>query len=265
MSTVASINALPVSSWPIASNSNDCPSAQLSGACVLLAILIQTQTTSQSGARTDIEWNAQRLDELKQQLADSIQKAKDAADDSGFFGFLGDIFGSDIAQIAGAIASVAAVVATGGASAPLVMIALAEGLQLGAKAGAELGLDPNLCMALSLASAAVGLCTPGGVQAVGKLADVARAVEFGAKVTQGAATAAGGGLHYVSAQYHASDLHYQADIAVCNGRKDMTNLDFDDAVSLLQRALRTAQHETNTVSQIVQSDADANTALSDRI
>src|SRR5450432_3436280 len=101
MSTVTSSNAAPVSSWPGASNSSGSPPAQLSGACALLAILIQTQTTSQSGARTDIEWNAQRLDELKQQLADSIQKAKDAAEHSGFLGFLGDVFGSDIAQIAG--------------------------------------------------------------------------------------------------------------------------------------------------------------------
>ena len=262
MTAIAPTNPQPISSW---STTSDCQSARLSGACALLAVLVQTQTTTQSGARTDIEWNAQRLDELKQQLADSIQKAKDAANDSGFFGFLGDIFGSDIAQIAGAIASVAAIVATGGASAPLVMIAVAEGLQLGAKAGAELGLDPNLVMALSLASVAVGLCTPGGVQAVGKLADVARGVELGARVTQGAATAVGGGLHYVSAQYHASDLHYQADVVVCKGDQDMTNLDFDDAVSMLQRALRTAQHETNTVSQIVQNDSNTNAALSDRI
>jgi len=120
-------------------------------------------------------------------------------------------------------------------------------------------------MALSLASVAVGLCTPGGVQAVGKLADVARGVELGAKLTQGAATVAGGSLHYVSAQYHATDLHYQADVALCNGHEDTTNLDFDDAVSRLQRALRAAQHETNTVSQIVQDDSDTNTALSDRI
>jgi hypothetical protein len=265
MQPIAADPTHSASSWPSTSDSTYCPGAQLSGACALLAILVQTQTTTQCGARTDIEWNAQRLDELKQQLADSIQRAKDAANDSGFFGFLGDVFGSDIAQIAGAVASVAAIVATGGASAPLVMIALAEGLQLGAKAGAELGLDPSLCMALSLASVAVGLCTPGGVQAAGKLADVAREVQVGAKIVQGGATAAGGSLHYVSAQYHADALHRQADVVLIHAQQDSTNLDLDDALSLLQRALRTAQHETSTVSEILQNDSDTNTALSDRI
>jgi hypothetical protein len=266
MANLASSNALSVNPWQSASYSSDCATAQLSGACALLAILVQTQTTTQSGARTDIEWNAQRLDELKQQLADSIQKAKEASEHSGFLGFLGDVFGSDIAQVAGAVAAVAAMVATAGAAAPLIMIAIAESLQLAAKAGAQLGLDPKLCMALSVASVAVGLCTgTGELQAATKIAQVARDVELGANLAQGAATATGGALRYAAASYHSDSLHYQADVVLSRGHKDATNLDLYDALSMLQRAIKTAQCETSTVSSIVQDDTDTNTALSDRI
>src|SRR3954463_10032444 len=154
----------PADPWQSAQSSSDAAQVNLSAACQLLALMVQSQTTAQCGSKTDVELDFKKMEELKKQLADAIQKAKDAQEHSGLFGFLGDIFGSDIAQIAGAVAAVAAVVATGGASAPLFMIALAEGLQLSAKAGAELGLDPGLCMALSVASVAVGLCTPGGLQ-----------------------------------------------------------------------------------------------------
>lgn len=263
---VTTSNGTPsVNPWLRSSSPSDCSCTHLSGACALLAILVQAQTSSQSAARTDIELNAQKLAELKQQLADAVQRAKDAADDSGLFGFIGDIFGSDIAEIAGAVAAVAAVVATGGASTPLIMVALAEGLQLGAKAGAELGLDPDLCLALSVASVAVGLCTPGGLQAAGKWADIARKVELGANIVKGGATASGGVLNLVSARYHASALHAQTDAVAVHGDQDLNQLDFDDALSALQRALRTAQAETNTASGIVQGDSDTNTALSDRI
>ena len=266
MLAVSNTSGSAVAPWQSSVPANDCRADQLSNACALLALLVQAQSASQSGCRTAIEVNAQKLDELKKELADAVQKAKEASEHSGFLGFLGDVFGSDIAQIAGAVAAVAAVVATGGASAPLVMILVAEGLQLGAKAGAELGLDPKLCMALSLASVAVGLCTgTGELQAAGTIAQVGRDVEVGAKILQGASSITGGVLGYSAARYHASALHYQADVVLTQAREDTTNLDIDSALSMLQSAVRTAQRETSTASEIVQNDSDANTTLSDRI
>jgi hypothetical protein len=266
MLAIASSNAPSVDPWQSASSSADCSAAQLSGACALLAILVQAQATSQSGSRTDIELCAKKLDELKQQLADAIQKAKDAADDSGFFGFLGDVFGSDIAQIAGAVATIAAVVATGGAAAPLIAIALSEALQLAAKVGPELGLSPELCLALGVASVAVGFCGgSGGGQALGSLADSARDVQFVAKITQGVGTVQGGVLHYVAGQYRADSLNCQADAVGINAKTDATNLDLDDALELLSRSLRTTQHETGTASEIIQNNSDTNTSICDRI
>lgn len=265
MVLVTSSNAPSANPWLRSSSASECGSGQLSGACALLALLVHAQTNSQDAARTDIELNAQKLDQLKQQLADAIQKAKDAAHDSGFFGFLGDVFGTDIAQIAGAVAAVAAVVATGGAAAPLIAIALSEALQVAAKYAPELGLPPEACLAIAVASVAVGFCAGNGGQAAGTVANIGRDVEVVAKVTAGAATIQGAVFHYTAAQYEADNLRYQADTVGYDARSDTTNLDIDDALDLLSRALRIEQHETSTASEIARNNSDANTAISARI
>jgi hypothetical protein len=245
----------------------ECAQANLSAACALLALMVQSQTTTETGSKNDVELDFKKMEELKKQLADAIQQAKDAANDSGFFGFLGDIFGSDIAQIAGAVAAVAAVVATGGAAAaPLLLMALSEGLQVAAKLGPELGIDPKICMALGLASVAVGMCSGSGdAQAFGAVADAARGVKLGAQVAQGASTATGGVLHFVSSHYQAKSLSYQADATGYQAANDGASLDLDAALDMLQRALKTEQRETATVSAINQENADTNVALSTRI
>ena len=239
---------------------------ELSGACALLAVLLQSQGATQCGAKTDVEIGAQKLQELKQQLADAIQHANEAAKHSGFLGFLGDIFGTDIAQIAGAVAAIAATVATVGTGAPLLLVALAETLQIAAKVGPELGLDPKFCAALAVAAVAVGMCSGvGAQQATNELTEVARYVEVGAKVTQGAATATGGVLHAAAGQYEATTLRYQADVIGYHARETDTQLGMDDAFALLERALRSGQHEASTVSELLQNDTETNTALCNRI
>ena len=252
--------------WASADVSTAHDTSPLDGVCALLAVLVNSQTASQSNSRQSVENNAKKLDELKQQLADAVRQAQEAQDSSGFFGFLSNVFGKDLAEIAGAVAAVAAVVATGGAVAPLVLLALSAALEIGSKVGAELGLDPKLCLALSLASAALGLCSGAGTgQAVGALADGARAVETGASVTEGAATVAGGSLGYVAAEDHAASLNHQADATRVHLRQDTTQLDMDDAFQLLERALRNQQRETSTVSAMVKDQADSNNTLSQRI
>jgi hypothetical protein len=250
-----------------APSSSDCSVANLSGACALMVLMAQSQSTAASSSKTDLSLDWDKMQELKKQLADALQQAKDAASHSGFLGFLGNIFGGDIAEIVGAVAAVAAVVATAGAAtAPLAVLLLSEGLQAAAKLGPELGLDPKICMALGIAAAAVGFMSgSGAAQAAGTLADAARGVELGAHVAEAGATATGGVLNFGSAQYHAKSLDLQADASGYQSANDATSLDFDDALSLLQRALQTQQHETQTISGTIQSDNDSNVALSARI
>lgn len=252
--------------WGSASPASADSFGQFSGACALLAAAVQAQCTTQSSAKSDIEDGFERLDELKKQLAESIRQAEEAANDSGFFGFLGDIFGSDIAQIAGAVAAVAATIATGGAAAPLLLIAISEALQVAATVGAKLGLDPKICMAIGIASVAVGFCSGAGTaQAAGHVADVARGVALGARATESGATAVGGAFHFISGSAHARQLDYQADAAGYTAQDKLASFDLDDAFSRLRRALHVEQQETDLASAQLRDDADTNTTLSQRI
>ncbi len=256
----------PADPWQSTSSSSDTSQANLSAACLLLALMVQSQTTTQCGSKTDVELDFKKMEELKKQLADAIQQAKDAQNDSGFFGFLGDIFGSDIAKIAGAVAAIAAVVGSGGAAGPVILLVLSETMQAAAQLGPELGLDPKVCMALGLASAALGLCAgTGEAQVADALKQGARDVELVANIVKGVATATGGLLHGVSGHYQAKALDFQADATSYRAANDVTSLDFDAALDLLQRALKTEQRETATISAITQNNADTNVALTSRI
>lgn len=257
----------PASDWqPALENHGVSSSAQLSGACILLAVMIESQSTTQSGARQDIELNHDRMEALKKELADAIQAAKDAADSGGFFGFLGDVFGSDIAQIAGAVAAVAATIATGGAAAPLLAIAIAEALQVAAKVGPELGLPKEVCIGLAIASVAVGFCSGvGAANAAGEIADTARTVSSVAKIVQGGATVIGGVGEGVAGYYRGQQLGHQADAVGIKGQSEDADMEIDDAIALLSRALRVQQQQTGTVTEIIDNNEAANTALCDRI
>ena len=244
----------------------DSSPTQLSDACALLALMVRNQSTSQSSSRTNVELDVKHMQELKQQLTDAIQKAKDAADHSGFFGFLSSVFGSDVAQIAGAVAAIAATIATGGAAGPLILMALSVALEEAAKEGAKLGLDPKICMAIGLASAALGMVGGGGTGAAAStLTSAMHDVELGANVAQGGAGIAGGVLGYVAGHYQAKQLDYQADATGYQARDDATNMDLDSAIALLQQSLHAEQRETTTTSAIIRDNSAANTALSDRI
>src|SRR6187455_917413 len=99
----ATNNASQVPIWD-RDSSADQSIRELEGACALLALMLQSQCATQSGAKADVDIGFKKMEELKQQLADAIQHAREAAERSGFLGFLGKIFGSDIAKIAGAVA-----------------------------------------------------------------------------------------------------------------------------------------------------------------
>ncbi|HWZ92044.1 MAG TPA: hypothetical protein VNW92_24435 [Polyangiaceae bacterium] len=257
--------SLGSATWQTLPPATDHPN-QLSDTCALLALMVRSQCASQAGSKTDVELDFKKMQELKQQLADAIQKAKEASEHSGFFGFLGKVFGSDIAQIAGAVAGVAAIVATGGAAAPLILMAVSFALEEGAQVGAKLGLDPKICAAIGIAGAALAICTGAGTaHAASTLATVGRDVELSANIVGGAATGTGAVLGGVSEHYHSKQLGFQADATGYQAQNEATNMDFDSAIALLQQSLQTEQRETSTISAIVQNNSQANSALSNRI
>ena len=109
---------------------------------------------------------------------------------------------------------------------------------------------PKLCMALSLASVAVGMCTgTGELQAAGTLAQIGRDVEFAAKVAQGTATATGGVSELRLRSYSDKgpalpSRRHPASVPTKPRRSSISTMH----LSMLQRSLRTAQRETSSAS-----------------
>lgn len=226
----------------------------------LLALMIQGQASNQCNARDTIELDYQKLEELKAQIAGALAAAARANRDSGTWGFVSDVLGSDVAQVAGAVAMAAAVIATGGAAAPLVLLTLSAGLETGAKLGAELGLDPKLCMAIGLAGAALGFCA-GNTAALGEAASTARTVQAVATTVQGAAMVGSGVAHGVAGGYAARAQDQRADATLLGAYQTDTELDIDQAIALLDQSLRTESHMTGSAARNGQDDARANLAL----
>jgi hypothetical protein len=229
------------------------PDITLSSQGALLAVIVRSQCAQRAAATVEIEVSYEHLEALRAEIAQALADARRAEKDAGFWGDIADFLGEDLATVAGAIAAAAAVVATGGSGAPLVLAVLAAGLEVGAKVGAELGLDPKLSMCLGLAGAALGLFT-GNAAKLGSFAAFASDVQGVATVVQGAATA-GGGVTGAVSQEHASDaLRWHARVSFARSREDEENLDIDEAIDRLERALRRETRAASVASSVARSD-----------
>lgn len=213
--------------------SYDC---SLSSEGALLAAIIYSQCTQRTSAEIGIEVDYERLEELKRQIAEALEEARKAEEDSGFWGDIADFFSEDLATIAGAIAAAAAIVATGGTGAPLVLAVIATGLEVGAKIGAELGLDPRLSMLMGLAGAALGLLA-GNTGKLGDIASLAGKVEGAARVVQGGAAVVGGVSGAVAQSYQSDALEARSRVSYARGREDDVYFRIDEAIARIRSAL----------------------------
>ena len=190
--------------------------------------------------------------------ADTGVTDKDDGAFAGAYVFFGtDFFGEDLANIAGAIAAAAAIVATGGTGAPLVLAVMAAGLEIGAKVGAELGLDPKIAMAIGLAGAALGLCT-GNAEKLGSIQALANDVRAVATVVQGSATAAGGVSGAIAQDEKSDALELYAQVSFARGLEDDVTLEIDDAIAALEDALSRQTRATSVASSVTRAEEVAN-------
>lgn len=118
----------------------------------MLVLMVQNQLAQSEVAQTDVLLSQDQLKELREQVREAIQQAREAEEDSGFFGAIGDVLGGDIATLAEVVLVAAAAVATGGAAA-LVLASIAVACTLASKYGEELGIPPNVAMGLGIAAA----------------------------------------------------------------------------------------------------------------
>ena len=183
---------------------------------------------------------------MRKEMHDAMKRAEEAQNDAGFWGELSNVLGGDVAAICGAIASAAAVVASGGLAAPAILALVAAGMSLGADFGRRLGLDPKVCIGLSGAGALLGVLGGNFRGAVGFWSTVARV----GNVSQGVATAAGGGATIVQGQYEGDALDARADAKQADASQADAWFRLQMALDILQGAARDLEQKQRTVSTI---------------
>jgi len=223
-----------------------------------LALMVKNQLVQGESAKTDINLSQEQLKELRETIRAALEAAREANEDSGFCGDIGDVLGGDIASIAEVVLVAASVVATGGAAA-LVVGAIAIGCSLASKYADELGIPPNVAIgigiAAALAMAASGNLAAGGsavsfagasngAMAVGaqasqvsQLTAVAQEVKFYASLAAPAATGAGAGANMVAGYYQSEAVNHNADAKATQARETLEAMDLDSAIDLLGKAI----------------------------
>lgn len=221
-------------------------------AIALLALQTASNQMRTAEARQDVEAQTRLIDELRQQMKDAMKRAEQAQETSGFWGDLSSVLGGDVASICGVVATAAAIVATGGAAAPMVIALVAAGMSITADVGGRLGLDPKVCLALSGAGALVGMLGGNVKGAAGFWSALAKV----GNVSQGVAAAGGGGAKIVADQYQGDALDARADAKHAEGQQADAWMRMQMALDILQDAARDLERSQRTVSSI-ESDKSA--------
>lgn len=130
----------------------------------MLVMMVQNQLVQGDIAKDSINISQEKLKELREQVREAIAKAREAEEDGGLFGKIGDVLNGDIATLAQLVVVAAAAAVTGGAAA-IVLASIAVACTLASKYGDELGIPPKVCIGLGIA-AAVATVASGNVGGV---------------------------------------------------------------------------------------------------
>ncbi len=193
----------------------------------LLALLNDSNVTQSDKAKQEVHANSEKLDRLREEVREAVKRAEEARENGGFWGKIASFFGGDVAKLAQLCAAVAVVVGSGGSAAPLVVAGVA--CMMAAEAGQKLGLDPKLCIALSLAGA--GLCFASG-------AGMATSMTPASSVC----TAVGGGAQAVGGGASIVEGHYEAEAERADAEASLTQVEQDQVRILIEEALDRLQH-----------------------
>jgi len=224
----------------------------------LLALIVENQLVQGESAQTSVHLGEEQLKQVREDIRHALAAAREASEDAGFWGKLGDVLDGDIATLAEVVVIAAASVVSGGTAA-VVLGAIAVACTLASKYADELGIPKDLAMGLAIAAAVTSVASgniaassqaaalagaTNGAAAVGsgaaqvsRVVQVAQEVKFWAGVVAPAATAGGAGLHLVEGYYASEAAEHGADAHGAQAKEQLTSLDIDAAVELLGRAL----------------------------
>jgi hypothetical protein len=221
----------------------------------MLALIVYTQLVQGDAAETSVKLNEQQLKDLRATVREAIDAAREANEDSGFWGSIGDALGGDIGSLAQVVAVAAACVATGGTAA-LVLGAIAIGCTLASKYADDLGIPPKVAIGIGIA-AAVASVAAGNVGASASLAGAASSgaqiassagqasqlvqtalkVKFAADVVASSAQAGGAVAHLVSGYYAGSAVDHKADAQQAKAGSKLEAMAIDEAIAQLDAAI----------------------------
>lgn len=229
----------------------------------MLALVVYTQVSQMSEAKTSINLNAEQLEKLRDQVMKALEEARAAKKESGFWGGLAKIFGSDLASVASAVAAVAAVIGSGGAAAPI-LAAVAMAASFAAEHADELGIPTEIAMAIAIAASVAALCCGDGKG----LFDVSQKIKDGAKEVGSYAMMAAAGLKgtgvaldYKAAGYEKDAAYAHANARQADGQHDLVSGDMDEAFDRLSEALNRQSSALEIASRTQQQSAAASFAV----
>jgi hypothetical protein len=224
----------------------------------LLALMVQNQLVQGESAKTSVNLSHAELKQLRETVRQALEEAREANEDSGFWGDIGDVLGGDIATLAQVVAVAAAAVATGGAAA-VVLAAITIGCSLASKYADELGIPPNVAIGIGIAAAVTSVASGNlagggevaslttasqGAVAVGteaaqvsRLTQIAQQVKFAANLIAPTATGAGAAANFVSDYYQSEAVDHNADAHAAQAREKLESMEIDAAVELLGKAI----------------------------
>jgi hypothetical protein len=242
----------------------------------MLALMVYTQLVQGESAQSAIKLNEQQLKDLRAAVKEAIEQAREASEDSGFWGDIGDVLGGDIASLAQVVAIAAACVVTGGTAA-VVLGAIAIGCSLASKYADELGIPPNVAIGIGIAGA-VAAVAAGNVGALGGAASAAsgasqvgtgaaqasQLVQTAAKVKVaaqlvGVAAQAGGAIANTASGYYAAEaVDHQATARQAQAGTVLESMDIDEAIDQLEKALDRQMAACGTAQEISEAKQQGN-------
>lgn len=205
--------------------------AELDAMSLLYLYMAEGRDTSAASSRDAISKATEERHEKWQEIKAAIQKALDAAKDGGFWSDLGDVFGK-VAKIATLVAAAAATIASMGAAAPVLALAIAAlVLSAGAMAQGEfhflqkLGVSDKAAFWIELGMVVgAAACTGGAALMPGGGANAAwvqLAKQLATVIGGGSSIIAGGSAMAASAYQHDTD---EANADAAKGRVTMDQL-----------------------------------------
>lgn len=218
----------------------------------LLALMVQSQATDMTESRSNVSLSREQIDKLREQVKESLDKARDAKKDASFWSDLSDFLGSDLGTILIAAAAVAAAVVTGGAAVAVLAI-VACAASLAASHAKELGIPESVAIGIAVVASVASLCCGNAQGLVG----VAKALQVA-----GAACKVGGAASgTVAAKYEKDAGNYSADAREAQGEQTLTNADMDEAFARLSAAVERRNHSAEAASGIQQHSAAASQVI----